>query len=236
MKKNVLMLFLSLVCIESISAQVKNSKKKSKEVIEENTLNGKIDTASYAFGQSMARDLKKRGLQGLNADAVAQAIKDHFEGKPSLVTDEQGYQIISEVLEEAAEAQKKEQTAVGDAFLVENKEKPNITTTESGLQYEIIRDADGSKPEATDEVTVHYKGSLLDGKIFDSSYERGEPISFQLNRVIQGWQEGLLLMPVGAHYRFYIPYELGYGERGAGNDIPPYSVLIFDVELIKIGE
>ncbi|QNL52647.1 FKBP-type peptidyl-prolyl cis-trans isomerase [Olivibacter sp. SDN3] len=195
----------------------------------------KIDSASYAFGLSMARDLKKRGLKNLNGELVSQAIEDFFSDKPLQITEDQEYKAISEVLTAAAEELKNEQSAAGDKFLAENKNKAGIHITSSGLQYEIIRDTEGPKPQSTDSVTVNYKGALLDGKVFDSSYDRGEPISFQLNRVIQGWQEGLQLMPVGSHYRFYIPYELGYGERGAGNDIPPFSVLIFDVELLKIG-
>ncbi|WP_166670784.1 FKBP-type peptidyl-prolyl cis-trans isomerase [Olivibacter sp. XZL3] len=195
----------------------------------------KIDSASYAFGLSMARDLKKRGLKNLNGKLVAQAIDDYFSANPLRIKEEEEYQAISEVLTAAAEDLKKEQTAAGDSFLLQNKAKPGVHTTASGLQYEVVRNADGPKPSETDSVTVNYKGALLSGKVFDSSYDRGEPISFQLNRVIQGWQEGLQLMPVGSHYRFYIPYQLGYGERGAGNDIPPFSVLIFDVELLKIG-
>jgi len=194
-----------------------------------------IDSASYAFGLSMARDLKKRGLKGLNGKLVAQAIDDYFADQPLRIKEEDEYQVISKVLMAAAEELKKEQTAEGDAFLTQNKTKPGIHTTASGLQYEIVRNAEGPKPIETDSVTVHYKGALLNGKVFDSSYDRGEPISFELDRVIQGWQEGLKLMPVGSYYRFYIPYQLGYGERGAGGDIPPYSVLVFDVELLKIG-
>jgi len=205
----------------------------------ENTLNNmfesKVDSASYAFGLSMGRDLKSRGLKHLNGQMVAQAINDIFAGKPTLLSEEQEYTAIREVLMAAAEEQKKERSAMGEAFLAKNKNKAGIHSTPSGLQYEVIRDAVGPKPRATDSVTVNYKGTLVDGKVFDSSYDRGEPITFQLNQVIAGWQEGIQLMPVGSHYRFYIPYQLGYGERGAGNDIPPYSVLIFDVELVKIG-
>ncbi len=194
-----------------------------------------LDTASYAFGLSMARDLKERGLTDLNAGLVAKAIEDFFNEQPLMVSEEEGYEAIRTALNDAAEKQKKEKSAAGETFLAENARKDGIHSTESGLQYEIVRDANGPKPLDTDQVTVHYKGTLMDGKVFDSSYERGEPTSFPLNRVIPGWQEGLKLMPVGAHYRFYIPYQLGYGERGAGSDIPPYSVLIFDVELQKIG-
>jgi FKBP-type peptidyl-prolyl cis-trans isomerase len=119
-------------------------------------------------------------------------------------------------------------------FLDENAKKEGVQTTASGLQYRVIREGDGPKPDAYSEVEVHYKGSLVDGKVFDSSYARGEPISFLLGQVIQGWQEGVQLMPVGSHYEFVIPSELGYGSRGAPGAIPPNATLIFEVELLKI--
>ena len=120
------------------------------------------------------------------------------------------------------------------AFMETNKSREGVITTASGLQYEIIREGDGPIPALSDTVTVNYKGQLADGHVFDSSYERGEPATFPLGRVIEGWQEGLQLMPVGAQYRIYIPYELGYGERGAGQDIPPFSPLVFEVELLSV--
>lgn len=133
-------------------------------------------------------------------------------------------------MEQQALQMKEEQTA----WLKENAKKDGVKTTKSGLQYEVITLGDGPKPKATDRVKVHYEGSLTDGSVFDSSYERGEPITFGLNQVIKGWTEGLQLMPVGSTYILYIPYDLGYGERGAGNNIPPYATLIFKVELLGI--
>ena len=127
-----------------------------------------------------------------------------------------------------------ENKAAGEAFLAENAKKTTIVSTASGLQYEIIEQGEGTSPSATDNVTVHYKGTTIDGTVFDSSYDRGTPATFPLNRVIAGWTEGLQLMKEGAKYRFYIPSELAYGERGAGKDIGPNSALIFDVELIKV--
>jgi FKBP-type peptidyl-prolyl cis-trans isomerase len=127
-----------------------------------------------------------------------------------------------------------ENKAAGEAFLAENAKKPNITTTASGLQYEILKKGEGATPSATDNVTVHYKGTTIDGNEFDSSYSRGEPATFPLNRVIPGWTEGVQLMQEGAKYRFYIPSELAYGAHGAGRLIGPNSTLIFDVELIQI--
>lgn len=127
-----------------------------------------------------------------------------------------------------------ENKAAGEAFLAENAKKPNIITTGSGLQYEILKKGEGATPSATDNVTVHYKGTTIDGEEFDSSYSRGEPATFPLNRVIAGWTEGVQLMQEGAKYRFYIPSDLAYGEHGAGRAIGPNAALIFDVELIKI--
>lgn len=132
-------------------------------------------------------------------------------------------------------ASSEENKSAGIAFLATNAKKPNIKTTSSGLQYEVLTAGKGKvSPKATDNVTVHYKGTTIDGKEFDSSYSRGEPTSFPLNRVIAGWTEGVQLMKEGDKYRFYIPSELAYGERGAGGAIPPNAALIFDVELIKI--
>ncbi len=122
----------------------------------------------------------------------------------------------------------------GEKFLAENAGKPGVTTTASGLQYKVVQAGTGAKPKATDTVRVHYRGTFIDGREFDSSYSRGEPISFPLNRVIAGWTEGVQLMPVGSTYEFYIPYKLAYGERGAGGAIPPYAALVFQVELLGI--
>jgi FKBP-type peptidyl-prolyl cis-trans isomerase len=124
--------------------------------------------------------------------------------------------------------------AEGDAFLAKNKQKKGVVTTQSGLQYEILKPGDGAKPTPSNQVTVHYVGTLLNGKEFDSSVRRGEPATFGVTQVIQGWVEGLQLMPLGSKYKFYIPANLAYGERGAGGDIPPFAALIFEVELIKI--
>ena len=141
-----------------------------------------------------------------------------------------GLLIGNEKNKETAEKNKIE----GDAFLAENKNKEGVKTTESGLQYEVITAGEGSKPKATDQVSVHYVGTLIDGTEFDSSHKRGQPATFFLNRVVKGWTEGLQLMPVGSKYRFYIPSELGYGERGAGPKIGPNATLTFEVELLEI--
>ncbi len=198
------------------------------------SLKSREDSVAYAFGASIARDLKRTGLEEINSTTLAQAIADVFAGKESVFDELEERELIMDAITSAREKMDSQLKERADAFMLENKQKAGVVTTESGLQYEVMREGDGERPMLTDTVTVHYKGQLSDGKVFDSSYDRGEPATFPLDRVIEGWQEGLQLMAQGAHYRIYIPYDLGYGERGAGQDIPPYSSLIFDVELISV--
>jgi FKBP-type peptidyl-prolyl cis-trans isomerase len=203
----------------------------------------KLDSASYAFGLAMASNLKSGGLESLNYELLNKGMKDAFSGGNALMTEQVSQTAINSLFESLAkvrEEKDKEKYAPaikeGENFLAQNKTKPGIKTTSSGLQYEVITPGAGVKPKATDQVTVHYKGTLLNGKQFDSSYDRNEPATFGLNQVIKGWTEGVQLMPEGAKYRFFIPYQLAYGGRGAGEDIPPFSTLIFEVELIKVGQ
>jgi len=199
-------------------------------------LKTQLDSASYAFGASIAGDLKNRGVNNLNYALVSKAMNDVFSGGTVIFTPEKSQEVIYSLL--SAIEKKKFEGAIAEAnkFLSDNKLKPGITTLPSGLQFEVLTPGTGPKPLATDEVSVNYKGSLTNGFEFDSSYRRGEPTSFVLNQVIPGWTEGLQQMSVGSKYRFFIPYSLAYGERGAGKDIPPYSTLIFEVELVKIGK
>lgn len=194
----------------------------------------RADSVAYAFGASVARDLKGAGLETINAKVLAQAIADIFAGKESPLEEMQERELIMQAITAAQEQLNGRKRDEAHAFMETNKVRSGVTTTASGLQYEVIREGNGEKPSLTDTVTVHYKGQLTDGHVFDSSYDRGEPTTFPLERVIEGWQEGLQLMPVGAQYRIYVPYELGYGERGAGQDIPPFSPLIFEVELVSV--
>lgn len=195
-----------------------------------------LDSASYAFGASIANDLKQRGVSNLNYTLVSKAMSDVFSGGNVIFSPEKSQEVIYGLLNALEKKKFEGAIAEADKFLSENKKKAGIITLPSGLQYEVLTPGTGAKPVATDEVTVHYKGTLTNGMQFDSSYDRGEPTSFTLNQVIPGWTEGLQQMPIGSKYRFYIPYALAYGERGAGKDIPPYSTLIFEVELIKIGK
>jgi len=197
-------------------------------------LTNQTDSVAYAFGASVARDLKRTGLETINAEVLARAVADVFSGNDSLFDEVQERELIMQAITVARERMNSRTQDEARTFMEHNKARAGVTTTASGLQYEIIREGVGERPTLTDTVTVHYKGQLANGHVFDSSYDRGEPATFPLARVIQGWQEGLQLMSAGAHYRIYVPYELGYGERGAGQDIPPFSSLIFDVELISV--
>ncbi|WP_316734855.1 FKBP-type peptidyl-prolyl cis-trans isomerase [Pedobacter aquatilis] len=208
-------------------------------------LKSSLDSTSYAFGASIGASLKTTGLSTLNYDVLLKGLKDAFAGNKGLLTLEQSQQCISDAINKASLVKNKAEIEAnkikfapmikeGQTFLEENKKRAGVQATASGLQYEVLTPGNGVKPSATDSVLVHYKGTLLSGKQFDSSYDRGEPISFPLNRVIPGWTEGLQLMPAGSKYKFFIPYNLAYGERGAGSDIPPYSTLIFEVELLKV--
>lgn len=192
---------------------------------------------SYAYGLMISRQLKERGIE-VDLGQFTSAFKNVAEGGEPAMTEDEVSAAFAEnqkVLDaKNATGPDKENMMAGQAFLEENGKKEGVKTTASGLQYQVMTAGEGAKPKATDEVTVHYHGTLIDGTVFDSSVERGEPASFPLNRVIPGWTEGVQLMPKGAKYKFFIPYDLAYGERGTGADIKPYSALIFEVELLEI--
>ena len=200
-----------------------------------------MDKVSYALGLGIGRQLADMGAQGLNIDDFAQAIKDVLAGGKLQLDSREAQQVVQTFFQEqekkqrAAAAEKhKEQKAKGEEYLAANAKKDGVVTLPSGLQYQVLREGNGRKPKATDQVRCHYEGMLIDGTLFDSSIQRGEPATFPLNGVIAGWTEGLQLMQEGAKYRFFIPYHLGYGERGAGGSIPPFATLLFDVELIEV--
>lgn len=199
-----------------------------------------MDKVSYALGIGIGRQLSQMGAADLNIDDFAQAIKDVIAGDLKL-GDAEAQQIVQEFFAKQEEKQKAEAAEKGKAakqdgekFLAENGKKEGVITTASGLQYQVFREGNGQSPKATDTVECHYEGTLIDGTKFDSSYDRGQTATFPLNQVIAGWTEGLQLMKEGGKYRFFIPYELGYGERGAGASIPPFSTLVFDVELVSV--
>lgn len=194
-------------------------------------------TLSYVTGYQVGKNFSANGIDALDKDEVAAGFNDAKAGKEPRL-DEAGRKASMAAMDEVVKAKAKAKAEAvkveSKKFLEENAKKEGVKVTESGLQYQVIKEGEGAKPKATDTVKVHYKGTLVDGKEFDSSYKRGEPISFPLNGVIKGWTEGLQLMPVGSTYRFFIPSDLGYGDRGAGADIPGGAALIFDVELIEI--
>jgi FKBP-type peptidyl-prolyl cis-trans isomerase len=202
-----------------------------------------MDKAAYAIGFDIGSSLKDQDVTDLNLDLVYKGMADAQSGTDTLMTQDEMMEALQtfqttmmERQQAKAERVASENITAGEAFLAENATKEGVQTTQSGLQYKIITPGDGPKPQATDRVTVHYRGTLLDGTEFDSSYSRGEPASFGLNQVIPGWTEGVQLMNVGSTYEFYIPSNLAYGERGAGGTIGPNATLIFQVELISIGQ
>ena len=200
-----------------------------------------MDKISYALGLGIGRQLLQMGANELSIDDFSQAIKDVIGGAELKVNDTEAQQIVQDFFQKQEEKQRaaaaeKGKTAKvdGEKYLAENAQKEGVVTLPSGLQYKVLREGNGKKPNATDQVKCHYEGMLVDGTMFDSSVQRGEPATFPLNGVIAGWTEGLQLMQEGAKYRFFIPYQLGYGERGAGSSIPPFATLVFDVELIEV--
>ena len=200
-----------------------------------------MDKLSYALGIGIGSQLAGMGAKELNIDDFAQAIKDVISGSELKVDNAEAQTLVQNFFQEqeakqqaaAAEAGKVAKAA-GEAFLAENGKKEGVVTLPSGLQYQVLKEGNGKKPSATDQVVCHYEGTLIDGTVFESSYKRNQPATFGLNQVIAGWTEGVQLMQEGAKYRFFIPYNLAYGERGAGAQIPPFAALVFDVELIEV--
>ena len=200
-----------------------------------------MDKVSYALGIGIGHQLANMGGQELNIDDLAQAVKDVLGGKELKIKSSEAQKIVQEFFvaqEEKINKQRQEAGKMakeaGEKYLAENAKKDGVITLPSGLQYQVLKEGNGKKPSAKDSVKCHYEGFLIDGTVFDSSVQRGEPAVFGLQQVIAGWTEGLQLMQEGAKYRFFIPYRLAYGEGGAGGSIPPYAALIFDVELIRV--
>ncbi len=197
-------------------------------------LKTELDTVSYSLGVNIGSNIKQQGVKNLNLNALMKGMEQALAGDSTWLNDQEAMSAIQGYFTKISEAKGTESKKAGEAFLAENGKKKGITTTASGLQYEVIKMGDGDKPLATDEVTVHYHGTTTDGQVFDSSKDRGEPATFPLNGVIAGWTEALQLMPKGSIFKLYLPSNLAYGERGAGEKIPPHAVLIFEVELLDI--
>lgn len=230
-------LFISLIAV-SVAA-CSTAKKVEIVSVPEVVLANDVDSMSYSLGVNMGTDFSKNLLTipgGLvNKDLIIKGFSQALKNDTTLLTQEQAQQFFQNYMMVAQQKDNELKKAEGEKFLAENKAKAGIASTPSGLQYEVIQDANGAKPAATDKVKVHYTGKTIDGKVFDSSVERGEPIEFSLNQVIPGWSEGVQLMPVGSKYKFYIPYNLAYGEQGIPQaGIPPFAPLIFEVELLEI--
>lgn len=197
-------------------------------------LKTRIDSVSYGIGQDIANNLKTQGMENINTAILAKAIQDVLKNNPPLLTKEQSNMSISNYLQQMKTEKAAKNKTEGEKFLAENKAKAGIVTLPSGLQYQVIKEGTGAKPTINDKVKTHYHGMLIDGSVFDSSVDRGEPISFPVSGVIKGWTEALQLMPVGSKWRLFIPADLAYGDRQAGAKIGPGSTLIFDVELLDI--
>ena len=193
-----------------------------------------MDKFSYAIGLGIGQNLSSMGIQGLAVDDFAQAIRDVLEGNQTAISHNEAREIVNKYFEELEAKMSAVAIEQGKAFLEENKERPGIVTRPRGWQYEVISEGTGKKPKATDQVRCHYEGTLVDGTLFDSSIQRGEPAVFGVNQVIPGWVEALQLMSEGAKWKLYIPSDLGYGARGAGEMIPPHSTLVFEVELLEV--
>jgi FKBP-type peptidyl-prolyl cis-trans isomerase len=190
---------------------------------------------SYSIGVMIGSNIQGQRFDSLDVESVIAGMKDVLENRSLVIKTEEAQTILQEFMQKTMEKNTKKVKDEGTAFLEQNKTQPGVKTTASGLQYKIITEGTGKTPEPTSSVTVHYTGKLINGFVFDSSVERGEPATFRLNKVVRGWTEGLQLLREGGKAMLYLPYELGYGERGgAGGQIPPYAVLIFEVELIKV--
>ena len=223
-----LSLLLTVAFALLIALPVKSQKNVNK--VELKTLE---DSAAYAIGMQFGQAITQNGLANLNIELIKKGLEDEVNGKSAL--DPHQYEATLEAFfTQKQKEENKEKIEEGEKFLEKNAKRKEVKTTASGLQYEVITEGNGDKPLATNTVKVHYKGTTIAGKVFDSSYDRGTPAEFPLNRVIAGWTEGLQLMSVGSKYKFYIPYNRAYGERGAGQDIKPFETLIFEVELLEI--
>ena len=232
--KKIVLLFAAV----SILALPAEAQRRNRNAAPVSIMTNAVDSMSYAFGTMIGNDVLSfiEQIPGgeHNLDVFLTGFQTVVRGGTPLMELEFAHNFLNNFMLEVYEREAAAQRLEGETFLAENRTRAGVRETISGLQYVIVRQGDGEKPNAADVVRVHYEGRLLDGTVFESSFARDEPIEFPLNMVIAGWTEGVQLMPVGSKFRFYIPYHLGYGERGAGGFIPPFATLIFDVELLEI--
>ena len=222
--KKINLLIISIVLI--LSACTNNNTYKTPET--------EMEKVSYSLGVNMASSVKEQGLDSIDANSVAKAFTDVFEGNDLDISEEESMKILQDFFGKKQAEKSAKANEAGKAYLAENGAKEGVTTTESGLQYEILSSGDGAKPTTNDQVTVHYHGMLTDGTVFDSSVDRGQPATFGVTQVIKGWTEALQLMSVGDKWKLTIPSNLAYGDQGAGGMIGPGATLIFEVELLEI--
>jgi FKBP-type peptidyl-prolyl cis-trans isomerase FklB len=197
-------------------------------------LNNENDSVSYSIGVSIGNGLKSQGLDSINAEVLTKALKSAYASDSTLISPEQANLFLNSYFQNLQMKKAEASKLAGEKFMAENKTKPGVVTLPSGLQYQVIQEGTGPKPKATDKVSAHYRGTLTDGTVFDSSYDRNQPLTIGVSEVIPGWTEALQLMKVGSKWKLFVPSELAYGERGAGRDIPPHSPLIFEMELLSI--
>lgn len=251
MKKTILIIIVLFIGVTSFAQKKKDliqevaklkaqstelqTKLKAFELAKKVNLQDSLQNFSYAFGVSIGNNLKTIGFDSIAYNTFAIAIEDAMKGKEKIALAD-AQRIIQTTVQKAQEAEAKEKSAEGNKFLAENGKRPEVVTTESGLQYEILRKGDGAIPVAADRIKVHYTGMLIDGTIFDSSVKRGEPAVFGVTQVIKGWQEALQLMPVGSKWMVFIPQDIAYGPNGSAGAIPPYATLMFEMELLAIEE
>lgn len=226
MKKNTL-----IICAGIALAFTSCKEQQNDSVI---SLNSVIDSVSYGIGINIGKNLKEQGIDSFNTKALAQAVDDVIKGTPTMIDEAQAMQTLNNYFQNLSAKKSEGSIQEGKDFLEANSKKEGIVTLPSGLQYQVMKEGSGAQPGINDMVTTHYHGTFIDGKVFDSSVERGEPATFPVNGVIAGWTEALQLMKEGAKWKLFVPYNLAYGERGSRGGIPPYSTLIFEVELIKV--
>jgi len=222
-----LLLFITLGTLVFASCKVEKGISKAK-------VKTTVDSLSYSLGVSVASNLKEQGIVGLNEVILAKAIQDVYKEKGMVLDADASQSFIMDYFTREEAKKYEVGKKAGEDFLAENKKKEGVITLASGVQYKILTQGTGAKPVETDNVTTNYHGTLIDGTVFDSSFDRGEPVSFPVNGVISGWQEVLQLMPVGSTWEVYIPYDKAYGANGVGEVIPPFAALVFKIELISI--